>query len=281
MPDLHYIPHRNYVKKKGRLPILIVIPHGGCRVPEELSGYQAVNDFDLFIQSDSCANEIYSFGNRVTGTINTDISRLFMDLDRPYTALPPAQDGVVKKSTLFGKPVFRGDIFPDEIAISNMLHRYYFPFHQAIKKIIDTGGIRLILECHTMMAVGPARSPDAWKPRPTVLLEHRAGGGTSSEGAGERDLAESLMGCLEKPFSGEEGTTAGKFIVRIDPSPGYILNNYGAAGPPMIRLSLSRSLFINDRFFSYEYLRVDDLRIRDLRDMMWEGIEKFFDKNLA
>lgn len=269
------------MKKKGSLPILVIIPHGGCKVPEELLGYHSVNDFDLFIQSDSCSNEIFAFGDGVTGTIDTDISRLFIDLDRPYTALPPVQDGVVKKSTLFGKPVFRGDIFPDEIAISNILQRYYFPFHQAVKKIIDTGGIRLILECHTMMAVGPALSPDAGTPRPTVLVEHRARGKKSTVDTCDRGRAESLVECLGRPFAGEEETIAGKFIIREEPSGGYILRNYGTAEIPMIRISLSRSLYINDRFFNYDYLRVDDLRIGALRDMLWSGIEKFFNKNFS
>ncbi|TFH42908.1 MAG: hypothetical protein E4G96_02420, partial [Chrysiogenales bacterium] len=130
--DYYHYPGYFQIKfmKKIRLPILVIIPHGGYTIPEELSGYEAVGTFDLFIQSDSCANEIFSFGDRVTGTVDTGISRLFVDLDRPYTALRPGQDGVIKRTALDGKSVFIEDQFPDEIAIANILQRYYLPFHE-------------------------------------------------------------------------------------------------------------------------------------------------------
>jgi len=260
---------------------LIIIPHGGWRVPEELSGNEAVSRFDLFIQSDTCANDLFNFGDRVAGTIDTDVSRLFIDLDRPYTALPPNKNGVIKKMTLYGKPIFREDLFPDEIAISNMLQRYWFPFHDAVKKIVSSGGIRLILECHTMMAVGPEISRDPGKPRPIVMLEHI----TETRGAPvktcDSGLVTGMMEQMKKALSGEENTIAEKFVVSDQPSGGFILGNYGTSAIPMIRLGISRALFLNDTYFSYEYLRVDELRIRRLGSLLWAAIEKFFYKTIA
>jgi len=267
------------VKKTSHLPILIIIPHGGCKVPEEFAGYEAVSKFDLLIQADTCANDLFSFGDRVAGTIDTDISRLFVDLDRQYKSLPPVQDGVIKKSTLHGKPVFRDSLFPDEIAISNVLQRYWFPFHEAIRKIRETGGLRLILDCHTMLAVGPAISRDPGKPRPIILLERIISSREQSISTCDPEIAASLMEHMKKSFSGVEGTIAEKFTTSGDPSPGYIHRHYGNGPIPMIRLSLSRSLFLNDTYFSYDYMRVDEIRIRQLRDLLWSAIEKFYLKN--
>jgi N-formylglutamate amidohydrolase len=266
------------LKKKNHLPILIIIPHGGAKVPEELSGYESVSKFDLFMQSDACANDLFSYGDLVAGTIDTDISRLFIDLDRPYTALPPAQDGVIKKSTLYGKPVFRESLFPDEIAISNVLRRYWVPFHDAVKKIIETGNVKLIVECHAMMAVGPKISRDPGKPRPIVRLENIIPRKEGTASTCDIEIVKSFMEHLKKPLAREENTIAEKFMISGDPSGGFILAQYGAGPVPMIRLSISRALFLNDTYFSYDYLRVDELRIRHLRNLMWDAIEKFFDR---
>ncbi len=248
-------------------------------MPEEFSGLEEVSKFDLLIQSDTCANDLFSFGDRVAGTIETDISRLFVDLDRRYTALPPVRDGVIKKTTLHGKPVFREDMFPDEIAISNVLRRYWFPFHDAVTKIMETGGLRLILECHTMLAVGPAISRDPGKPRPIILLEHLMDSGGDAAATCDPGIAASLLEHMEKAFAGEEETIAEKFTLAAEPSPGFIHGQYGKGTVPMIRLSLSRALFLNDTYFSYDYMRVDELRIRELHELLWTAIEKFYLKN--
>ena len=258
------------MKGKKQLPILIIIPHGGYNVPEELFGYEAVSTFDLFMQSDTCANELFSFGDRVAGTMDTDISRLFVDLDRAYTSLGNRQDGVIKKSTRFGKPVFKDEHFPDEIAIANMIQRYWMPFHEAIKKIINTGSVRLILECHTMMAVGPKMSRDPGRPRPLVMIERLAREKETPRETCTPGLAKGLMDQVEKSFAGESNTIAEKFVLSEAPAEGFIMKSYGTRGIPMLRVSLSQSLFLNDAHFSYDYLRVDDLRISHLRKNVWE-----------
>lgn len=265
--------------KKGQHAILVIIPHGGRRVPDELAGYEDVTPFDLFMHSDTCANEIFSFSERIAGTIDTDISRLFIDLDRPYTALPANGDGVIKKTTLEGKPLFRDSHFPDEIAIANMLHRYYIPFHNTIKKILDSGSVKLILECHTMMAVGPKLSRDPGRPRPIILMETAAASQEGAVATCRSDSVEQLKEVLKKSLSREEDTVEEKVVIKSGPCPGYILGRYGTGAIPMIRLSLSRALFLNDRYFSYDYLRVDELRICYLRDLLWEAIEKWYVHN--
>ncbi len=268
------------MKKHSTLPILVIIPHGGLAVPEELAGYEAVSRFDLFMQSDTCANDIFSFGDLVAGTVDTETSRLFVDLDRPYTALRPGQDGVIKKETLDGKPVFKGDHFPDEIAIANILQRYYLPFHDTVKKIIDTGGVELVLECHTSMPVGPKRARDAGNPRPLVLLEHTVRGKGGPVETFDPGLAEALEAHLDKCFQGEECTVTRKIIASPAVSEGYILTRYGTGPVPMLRLSLSRALFLDDSHFSFEYMRVDERRLRHLRELLWSALSGFFRKHI-
>lgn len=268
------------MKGKSQLPILIIIPHGGCNVPEELFGYEAVSTFDLFMQSDTCANDLFSFGDSVAATLDTGISRLFIDLDRAHTSVRSDQDGVIKKSTCFGKPVFKDDHFPDDIAIANLIQRYWTPFHETIKKIINTGSVRLILECHTMMAVGPKMSRDPGKPRPLVMIERLFKEKETMRETCTAAAAKGLMDQMERSFEGEENTIAEKFMIREAPAGGFIMKSFGNRGIPMLRLSLSQALFLNESHFSYDYLRVDDLRIRQIRKSIWEAIDRFYHKCL-
>ena len=263
------------IVKKSSLPILIIIPHGGTRVPEELAGYENVTPFDLFMQSDACANDIFSFGKRVAGTLATDISRLFVDLDRPYTALGGGSEGVIKKTTLDGAPIFFENHFPDEIAIANIIHRYYIPYHDAIAKIIETDAISCILECHTMTPVGQKASKDAGMPRPLALIETIARTPSGSVFTCAEDLAVPLQESLKKALAREECATEEKVVISRTPSDGYILARYGRGGMPMIRLSLSRSLFINEQHFNFDFVRVDERRIAQLRELLWDVIHKW------
>ncbi len=263
-----------------KLPILVIIPHGGSEVPEELAGNEALSRFDLFFESDACANELFSFGERAAAVIDSHVSRLFVDLDREPLMVPPRTgDGVIKKESLMGKPIFIENTFPDEIALSNILRRYYYPFHNAIGKILKTGEIRLILECHTMMAVGPRNAADPGKPRPlltatTVIREDGRLKKTCSD-----TLTRGFSESMKKSFAGEDASAAGRMAVNRPAFSGCILETYGKSGPPMIRFSVSRSLFLNDRYFYYDSLRVDELRIRELRGKIWSGIERFYQKH--
>ncbi len=264
----------------SKLPILVIIPHGGYNIPDELSDYAVVDKFELFMNADTCANEIYDFSDRVSAYMNTYISRLFIDLDRNFTDLPPSNpDGVIKKKTMNKRNVFPEKIFPDEIAISNILNRYYFPFHDTIEKIMTTGQIKLILECHTMPAIGPAISSDPGSPRPIFSIENMISSKDRIVSTCSDNLASDLINRLKKSFTRESETVTGKIKLNHRKIKGHILEKYGTKKIPMLRISLSRSLFLNERYFSYDYMRVDELRIRRIRLSIWEAVEKFFKKN--
>lgn len=265
---------------KARLPILIIIPHGGQAVPDELSGYEQIDRFGIFIESDTCANELFAFED-VVAKIDTYISRLFVDLDRSPLMIPPvSSDGVIKKETLCGRRIFKEGVFPDEIAITNILKRYYLPFHETIAKIIDSGELKLIIECHTMMPVGPRNSFDAGRPRPLITVENIINRNGDSLLTCPIELARSFITVLNKRFNNEDNTIAGRLSLNKQRSMGYILEKYGLGEIPMLRLSISRSLFLNDNYFNYDYLEVDALRIDELKEKIWSAIDKFVSKHL-
>lgn len=255
---------------------MIIVPHGGCRPPDELLLINALSDFDIFMNSDACANDIFSFERNAVADIKTDISRLYIDTDRILSDMPPSsKDGVMKVKTPSGKSVYRDNLFPGDIAISNILARYYLAFHEKIKETIETADVRLILEFHTMMPVGPAYAKDADQPRPLVKVEHKTRyGGRFMETAPEtaaRELAE----CIMQNLGSLEGSVAGDYEVDSSDSPGYLMRRYGTAGIPMMKVSLSRALFINEHHFNWEFLKADEIRLGEIRNSVWQGIEYF------
>lgn len=263
-----------------KLPILIIIPHGGYKIPEELSNFVDVTEFDLFMQADTCANEIFDFSKMTSAKLDTNISRLFIDLDRPITAIPPAKsDGIIKDKTLYEKKIFIGNNFPDEIAIANIIKRYQQPYIDAINKILSTDEIKLIIECHTIMPVGPKTCKDAGKPRPLVLLENKTKFRDETITTCSDMLAKDLLFNLGIALGKEEGTITDKVLLKDNEASGYLLEKFGTRTIPMVRLSVSKALFINDDHFNYDYLSVDKIRLKEIRKKIWSGIFKFYKKN--
>ena len=254
--------------KNKKIPLLLIIPHGGYEVPEELSQISGATPFELFMGADTCANELFALENHITAKIDSTISRFFIDMDRSYKEISQSHgDGVIKRTSSQGSPLFRKKCFPDDLAIANMLRRYYFPFHRTIENICATGEIALIVECHTMMPLS------AEGPRPLVAVENRVFSGEEELLTAPPPLGEFLTDHFKKSFAKEEGTIGEKCQLNPPLPGGIILEKYGLSSIPMLRLSVSKALFINEAHFNHDFLRVDELRIASLRERLWKGLE--------
>lgn len=257
------------------LPLLIVIPHGGIEVPDELAGYENLTADDIFFESDAGANRIFYSGATAEPQVLTSVSRLFVDTDRDYNSVHPlTADGVIKTRTSGNRDVFKKNCYPDEIAISNILGRYYFPFHESIRDAVRRKNVELIIQCRTHAAVGPASSHDAGRPRPLVMTGYTADspGGVRKTAAPE--MAMELASILGRMIQREGETVSDKYRVAIHDSKSYIMRNYGRV-MPAIELSVSRSLFLNDRYFDLESLTIDNRRLDYIGGIIFAGIEKF------
>ena len=131
-----------------------------------------------------------------------------------------------------------------------------------------------------MMPTGPQTSPDAGKARPLILVENSVADGDETRLTCPASFTETLAHHLKKNFSGEDATVAEKVSISERPATGIIIQKYGSGDIPLLRLSVSKALFINDTYFSFDYLRVDDLRIRDLKHRLWDAVEKTAEKLL-
>lgn len=266
---------------REKSPFLFIIPHSGQVVPEEFEGYENVSPVNIFFDSDAGADLLFAIDDNPGRVLTADISRLFVDVDREFRSLPPlTDDGVIKTKTSMNRDVFREGCLPDEIAISNILKRYYFPFHESIRDSLADRNIMMIIECHTHMPVGPENSPDRGRPRPLVITGYTAGTESGIKKTATPEMAMDLALITGRLFESEGTTVAENFRVSEGTGNGYLMKNYGTKSIPMLSLSISRSLFLNDRFFDLERLSFDRGRIDRLKELLAGGLERFRKKFL-
>lgn len=262
-----------------KLPFLIIIPHGGLNIPEELFGYENVSPLNIFFESDAGAESVFSLKNSVLKTISTGISRIFVDVDREYKSVAPVtKDGVIKSRTSMNREVFKNDCYPDEIAISNILSRYYFPFHESIRNSLKEMKFSAIIECHTHMPVGPANSPDSGLPRPLVIVEYTVDTDSGVKQTAPVDMANELASSVARNLSKEGETVADIFRVSDHHGNGFLMKNCSLSGLPVLNLSISRSLFLNETYFNLERMIIDSARLERISSLVLQAFEKFFRK---
>ncbi|MCL1912186.1 MAG: N-formylglutamate amidohydrolase [Leptospirales bacterium] len=256
-------------------PILLIVPHGGCQVPEEFAEISAVDDFNLFIEADTCANEIFDLRQSVAAVVDSRISRLFVDTDRPHWVLPNEDtDGVIKTLSPNGNQVFADGCFPDDIAVSAIIKRYYDSFHETIRNILKTGEIKLIIDCHTVMAIGPRNAKDAGMPRPLVSIENRIIKNGNAVKTCADNISQACLKAFEDSFAKEKNGISNPYILKKEACDGYIMEEYGQSKTNMLRLNISKSLFLNEKYFSPDFMKVDQLRLAEINRKIEEALKK-------
>ena len=208
-----------------KLPLLVSVPHGGLRVPEEVRDGCILSLQDILEDSDEGASEIYDVGEQVEAFVSTDVARAIVDLNRAEDDFRP--DGVVKTHTCFNVPVY--DSFPPRPMVERLLEQYYRPYHEQLRHVARSD-VMLGIDCHTMLAVGPPIGPMAGKKRPEICLSDADGTTCSREWMGM------LTDCLEESFGFE-------ISVNAPFKGGYIMRSH-ARELPWLQLELSRDAFV-------------------------------------
>lgn len=228
----------------ARYPFLISIPHGGTHVPGEVADQLALTPADLAHYSDPGTRALFRFGRGVVASLDTGISRMVVDLNRPPYHLPPRHpDGVVKQVTVDGKPVYRSGIQPDIRIVHRLLMAHYFPYHAEIDRLLDPSRIRLALDCHSMLPHGPPTHPDRGRSRPLICL------GNNGDERGEARPGR-LCTCPSSWMLGLAGTFREEFGGECEISlnrpfsGGFITNaHYWHKGIPWIQIEVNRDLY--------------------------------------
>lgn len=254
------------------LPFLISVPHCGLEVPAEVVDLIALEPEDIARYADPETGTLYDFGGSVAARIATRVSRMVVDVNRPPYHLPPRHpDGAVKTRASDGRFVYRGGGPPPIEVVHGLMLRHYFPFHDAVDRLIDECNIRCAFDCHTMDPIGPPLAKDAGQLRPHVCLGNHGGPtGAARRGmlttcppAWIRILAEHFRArfpdgdvAINRPFQG--GFTP--------------MGHYWRRGIPWMAIELNRGLYEGPDG------TVDDGAVTDLRERCWDALSAFWEE---
>jgi N-formylglutamate deformylase len=279
------IPHRIITTVdctvKQRYPFLISVPHGGMEVPEEIRDRILLTEQDLLYYCDPATRILFDFKERVEAFLDTSLSRMVVDLNRPPLPLPGKDpDGIIKLRTVDGKDVYRPGQFPDMALAHRLLMAYYFPYHQRIDELIDQHPVKVAFDCHSMLPFGSCGQSDAGKPRPLLCLGNngdrrgRAKKGSIATCPGE--WIERLANVFREEFS------LGREVAINNPfSGGFVANaHYWHKGIPWIQIEVSRVLYEPEHGGAPVTGTQDLTRIMILREKIWNVLTIFWDSSV-
>lgn len=259
-----------------RYPFLISVPHGGTLVPPEVSGLCALGVREIAYYSDPSTRFLFNFYDRVAAWIDTPISRMIVDLNRPPYPMPPRDpDGLIKRQTVDGTPVYFPNCYPNIGLIHTLLVRYYFPFHADVDRLLDTYSVQIAFDCHSMLSVGPPTQKDAGKERPLICL------GNNGDRKG-RPRRNSLVTCPPEWLSSLASEFREVFSLDCDVaindpfSGGFIINShFWHKGIPWIQIEVNRSLYEDGNPSGNSDI---EERLMDVRENIWRTLTGFWEQ---
>jgi formiminoglutamase len=180
-------------------------------------------------------------------------------------------------STVDGRPVYREGMFPDMLRIQRLMMTHYFPYHEEIDRLIRAHQVRLAIDCHCMLPVGLTGQKDAGEIRPHICIgNHGDTNGFARTGmlnTCPADWIQALAESFRDTFSGN--TVVG---INTPYSGGFIsLSHYWHTGVPWIQLEINRALFEETGSSPDTGVLLDDKRIRELREKIWDALTVFWD----
>lgn len=266
-----------------RLPIAIVLPHSSLAIPAELTDSIALTADQIFNESDAYTELIYDFRERVLHWLEFPYARSIIDVNRPTGAhkLVSEGDGVIKHSTSYGASVFKPGKEPDAKLENHLIEKYWKSWHQKMAEIVADERVKLVLDCHSMAAVGPPNTsfsaPSSVRPRVS------ASNFGDSEGNQEIDGFPISASPELTRFAGEKFGEALADIPELAPTTpvainlpfqgGYQILEHGHTKQPWIMIELSRAMYIGEQTGDSPIVPPDETRIALLRERIWQAIE--------
>jgi N-formylglutamate amidohydrolase len=264
------------------LPIAIILPHGGLEILPELADSVSLTPEQIFNEADAYVDEIYDYRDRVLHWLNFPYARAILDVNRPDDASSHHRlgDAAVKFQTSYGTPVFFEDKAPDVALVNQLIGRYWRPWHQQLSDIVADPAVRLVIDCHSMAAVGPAAYDDPAALRPRVS--------SSNLGDAQGEPRESWAHITAPPaavrlFGRKLGhllsdipdlaETGAPYAINSPYLGGWGMRLYGGAYKPWLMVELNRGLYIGEQSGDSPIAPPNHALLRALGDRIWQAIE--------
>lgn len=263
---------------KKRYPFLISVPHGGTEVPAPVLPRLLLGTEELRYYCDPCTRVIFGYQDRVAASLDTAVSRMVVDLNRPPLPLPLRDpDGIIKLQTIDGREVWRPGLIPDMQLIHLLLMTWYFPYHQQIDELIDRNPVRIAFDCHSMLPCGSETQKDAGKSRPLFCLgnngDHQGRAKRGSVATCSEEWVNTLAGVFRDEFSLDQ-----EVAINNPFSGGFISNaHYWHKGVPWIQIEINRSLYEPDPSSPQSKIDADN-PAHQLKEKIWKVLTVFWDR---
>ncbi len=262
-----------------RYPFLVSVPHGGVEIPPEVRGRISLSEEELLYYCDPATRTIFNFKKCVGAFIDTPISRMVVDLNRPPLPLPGKDpDGIIKVRTIDGKDVYCEGQFPDMALVHRLLMTYYFPYHQRVDELIDHHIVKVAFDCHSMLPVGSCGQTDAGKPRPLICLGNNGDRHGRARKGSVATCPAAWIGALAAAFRDE--FSLGREVAINNPfSGGFIVNaHYWHKGVPWVQIEVNRSLYERGNSGDpHNGGKKSQMMIRQLHKNIWNALTAFWD----
>lgn len=264
-----------------KLPIAIISSHGGLAIPQEVNGRIALTPEQIFNEADAYVDDIFNFADDVLYYETFPYARCILDMNRPAnSALHHRQgDGVVKRLTSYGDPVYYPRLEPEPQLEQYLINKYWQPWHDRLNQIASDPRVKLVIDCHSMAAVGPSHYDDPGTLRPRVEVGNMGDIYGNVYSLRERisasaeltiALAEALGDCLaDIPAWAETGAYT---AVNTPFWGGWNLWQHGGYQQPWVMIEVNRALYIGLQTAVSSIVPSSPSRITELRSRIWEAI---------
>ncbi len=265
----------------SKLPIAIILPHGGLAVPPELEGRVALTPEQIFNEADAYVDEIFAYQDRALHWLNFPYARGILDVNRPDDASLHHRlgDGAVKLVSSYGVPVFHEGEEPDVALVNRLISQYWRPWHEKLAAIAADPEVKLIVDCHSMAAVGPTAYDDPAALRPRISasnLGDRQGeprerwGLITAPPAATRFFGERLGQLLaDIPDLCQSGAA---YALNAPYLGGWAMRLYGGGDKPWLMVELSRALYIGSQESDSPIVPPNHALLRQIGDRVWQAI---------
>ncbi|MFZ5657798.1 MAG: N-formylglutamate deformylase [Pseudomonadota bacterium] len=245
-----------YTLHRGRVPLLVSLPHDGSAIPPELAARMAecargAPDTDWHV------SRLYAFARDELGAsmLVPRFSRYVVDLNRPPddASLYPGQNttGLCPVQCFSGEAIYLDGQAPDAAEIAARRERYWQPYHEALAaelaRLRDAHGHVVLWEGHSIRG---SDLPFLFDGRlPDLNLGTAAGASCSP----------ALQAGLEATLAAQDRYD---WVVNGRFKGGYITRQYGrpAAGVDAVQLEVSQRIYMDETTFAYDAARADQAR---------------------
>ncbi len=263
-----------------KLPVAIILPHASLAVPPELEGKVALTPEQIFNEADAYTDLIFDYRDKAARWLYFPYARAVVDVNRPIDPdLNRPGDGIVKRQTSYGAPVYKPGCEPEPLLESQLIAHYWQPWHHELESLAADRQVKLVIDCHSMAAIGPKTYGDPDQLRPRISVANLGDENGEMHPLRQRlsappVLAQHFADLLAPRFAAMEPLAPVGDVVSLNVPyfGGWNLWAHSGAVQPWLMVELNRGMYVGAQDGDTAVVPPDHTRIAAIRDAFWEAV---------